>query len=46
MKYFEFGQQNETLMVLLHGGLIAEHTEQFIEEVKAVHAASPEREKR
>ena len=29
-----------------HGGLIAEHTEQFIEEVKAVHAASPEREKR
>ena len=20
MKYFEFGQQNETLMVLLHGG--------------------------
>ena len=29
-----------------HGGLIAERTEQFIEEVKAAHAASPEREKR
>lgn len=23
-----------------HGGLIAEHTEQFVEEVKAIHAAS------
>ena len=29
-----------------HGGLIAEYTEQFVEEVKAVHAASVERKKR
>lgn len=28
-----------------HSGLIAEHREQFIEEVKAVHASSPKSRK-
>ena len=40
MKYFEFGKENKELMVLLHGGLIGENTERFIEEVDAVHQPS------
>lgn len=40
MKYYAFGQPNEIMMVLLHGDLIAEYTEQFVEKVKVVHAAS------
>ena len=37
MKYFEFGKENEELMVLLHGGLVGENTERFIEEVAEAH---------
>ena len=40
MKYFEFGKENETLMVILHGGLAGEHPEQFVREVSATHEKS------
>ena len=30
MKYFEFGQENAELMVLLHGGPVGENSKRFI----------------
>ena len=46
MKYFEFGKENEELMVLLHGGLVGENTEQFIREVDEVHSHLRQKEEK
>ena len=46
MKYFEFGKENEKLMVLLHGGLVGENTERFIQEVEAVHRYGRQKEEK
>lgn len=40
MKYFEFGKENETLMVILHGGLAGEHPDRFVGEVRMAYEAS------
>lgn len=40
MKYFEFGKENETLMVILHGGLAGEHPDRFAREVRMAYEAS------
>ena len=46
MKYFEFGRENEELMVLLHGGLVGENTERFIEEVDKAHRHARQKEEK
>ena len=41
MKYFEFvGKENETLMVILHGGLAGENPDRFAGEVRMAYEAS------
>ena len=39
---FEFGKEYAELMILLHGGLVGENTERFIQEVAAAHGKERE----